>query len=388
MGADSNFKVDQSAVSQYNDERHKGIRYSEHQGETWDMLEAERKALAGRKAPTSSAASSGAASAAGTTIDVAQEQEMRAKQMAAAARLDAAAEGRGPSIAGSQLQAGIEASLKAQQAASATNAPRMGAALAMRNYQQGAAAQQQGAALGAAQIKAQEAQAAQAQYAQMVAAMRGQDQSIAAQQAGLTQQTSLANAGYQQQTNLANAGFQQQTSLANQQASLAHDANADAAAARWRAMQMAKDEDDRAAAQAYYGILDQGRADSRARKEASAARDQQMVADTAKVAAMAFAASDERVKTDIKPGGEKVEQFLRAVGAHDYEYKNPDAPLAGRGRFVSPMAQEIEKTEIGRSAVITEPGGRKIVDYGKLLGAITSSVAHVNRKVDALSGKR
>lgn len=85
--------------------------------------------------------------------------------------------------------------------------------------------------------------------------------------------------------------------------------------------------------------------------------------------------SDENLKTGIKDGSNQINSFLQAINAHSYEYKHPEQD--GVGRFVSPMAQELEKTELGKQAVINTPRG-KMVDYGRLSGVnlAASSVLH------------
>lgn len=85
--------------------------------------------------------------------------------------------------------------------------------------------------------------------------------------------------------------------------------------------------------------------------------------------------SDEDLKTSIKPGIKPIDQFLSTINAHSYKYKNPE--LDGKGTFVSPMAQELEQTELGKSAVIETPRG-KMVDYARLggIGLAASAVLY------------
>ena len=96
-------------------------------------------------------------------------------------------------------------------------------------------------------------------------------------------------------------------------------------------------------------------------------------------------ASDEKVKTEVEPGDKKVKELMDSIHAYDYTYKEPDMPGRGHGRFVSPMAQELEKTELGRSAVKDTPNG-KMVDYGKMLGAMLAADAVNNERLNKLEG--
>jgi len=91
--------------------------------------------------------------------------------------------------------------------------------------------------------------------------------------------------------------------------------------------------------------------------------------------------SDENAKTDVKNGGYQVQGFLDALNAHSYQYKDPKD---GVGRFVSPMAQELEKTAIGRSAVRQTEDGKKIVDYGRLGGIMLASQAFLNDRLNSI----
>jgi len=95
------------------------------------------------------------------------------------------------------------------------------------------------------------------------------------------------------------------------------------------------------------------------------------------------ALSDEDAKSDIDDP-EQLQGFLDSVHAHSYRYKDPDMPGAGHGTFVSPMAQEIESTDLGKSAVSTGPDGYKRVDYGKLQGTMLAGQAMLNERMNKL----
>jgi hypothetical protein len=94
--------------------------------------------------------------------------------------------------------------------------------------------------------------------------------------------------------------------------------------------------------------------------------------------------SDEREKKDIKDAGTKIDRFLRALGGHEYKYKDPKAKGAAKGKFVSPMAQELEKTELGKSMVVRQPDGTKMVDYQRGLGTILAAQARLNERLDTI----
>ncbi|MGD0331147.1 MAG: tail fiber domain-containing protein [Nitrososphaeria archaeon] len=97
-----------------------------------------------------------------------------------------------------------------------------------------------------------------------------------------------------------------------------------------------------------------------------------------------YATSDIRAKTNILPGKEELQEFLDALGIYSYEYKNKND---GDGRRISPMAQEIESTPLGKVAVSQRPDGIKYVDYGKLAGTQLAAIAMLNQKSKELEAK-
>lgn len=107
----------------------------------------------------------------------------------------------------------------------------------------------------------------------------------------------------------------------------------------------------------------------------------------AMLGAGALMASDVEAKEDFADAGPAIEEFLQSAQPAEYSYK-PEyqgSPLAGEGRFVSPMAQGLERSSIGRSMVINTPAG-KVVDYGKSFGAVLASLSHLNKKLNSVMG--
>ncbi len=87
--------------------------------------------------------------------------------------------------------------------------------------------------------------------------------------------------------------------------------------------------------------------------------------------------SDERAKTNVETSDSAGLELISNLGGHFYDYKEPEKH--GQGRFFGPMAQELEKSKAGRSAVV-ERGGRKMVDTGRLTLALAGAVASKHRK--------
>lgn len=90
--------------------------------------------------------------------------------------------------------------------------------------------------------------------------------------------------------------------------------------------------------------------------------------------------SDENTKEDIKPADNQVQAFLNAIKAHSYKYKDEKH---GVGTFTSPMAQELEETELGKQAVIETPEG-KMVNYARLGGVTLAATAMLNERLNKL----
>jgi hypothetical protein len=94
--------------------------------------------------------------------------------------------------------------------------------------------------------------------------------------------------------------------------------------------------------------------------------------------ATAGAGSDERIKKDIsRTPDAQVDDFLKAMESHNYRYKDP---AEGEGQRHGPMAQELEKSEMGRSVVKQGPDGVKRVDTDAFVLALAGAVARKMRQ--------
>ena len=81
----------------------------------------------------------------------------------------------------------------------------------------------------------------------------------------------------------------------------------------------------------------------------------------------------------------KVLDFLDKIKAYEYEYKDPKY---GAGKYLSPMAQDLEKSEIGKSMVVDTPEG-KMVDYARGAGAYLAAASNLNERLQKLEkGKK
>jgi len=96
--------------------------------------------------------------------------------------------------------------------------------------------------------------------------------------------------------------------------------------------------------------------------------------------------SDKTQKKDIKPASNSVNSFLEALAAREFAYKNESAPGAAPGHRVGIMAQDLEKSKLGKSMVKPGPAG-KSVDIAQALGASLAANAELHKRVKKLENK-
>lgn len=310
----------------------------------------------------------GAASMTGAAIGT----EGANRQESLASRLKAIAAG-GPSAGQSAMYANNDAAKRAMMA-SAFGKPGGAAGMrAARTTGNQAAYMDAATARQADIIGAQEQQAAMAQYGQLGAAMRSAD---------------IANADEYNRINMANAGFQQSAALANQDAALRWQQVNDQQKRMLLGMGVDLNQNEWDNRLGYYGAMRNREMDwLNARRQKDQMDNEKSAQAFMTVASAAAAASDRRSKTDIEPGDKDVSEFLSSIGAHSYRYKDPHMDGAAPGRHVSPMAQEIESTTIGRSAVKTGPDGVRRVDYARLIGAVLAGESYLHDRLNKLEGR-
>ena len=321
-------------------------------------LKAARMRARQRKAPT----------AAVTRMQTRPQQEVRGRQMSLADALAAQAAGEGPSLAARQLEEATGQNIAQSMALAAS--------------QRGATAGQ-----GLRQI-GQQTQLAQQQAARDAATMRIQEQLAAREQlGGVLSGTRAQDIGLSQ----SQAQLQQQRALANQQAALRAQELKDAQE-RFLTGQITQSElfDLERAMQfenlKYQAAMGDRAAVQAAFESAAKARGNLLsgIGSTVAAAAAAAPGSDKNMKKNIEePSKDKMQKFLDALKAYEYEYKEPDMPGAGEGKFISPMAQDMEKSELGKGMVMDTPEG-KMVDYGKAGGLMLGVASMLNERMDDL----
>ena len=98
--------------------------------------------------------------------------------------------------------------------------------------------------------------------------------------------------------------------------------------------------------------------------------------------------SDENVKTGVKEqknySTKMVSEFMEPLKSYNYKYKDSKySGDMGDKTYSSVMAQDLEKSKLGRQMVIDTPEG-KMVDYAKGIAPIMSSIAELNQRLKRL----
>jgi hypothetical protein len=102
-------------------------------------------------------------------------------------------------------------------------------------------------------------------------------------------------------------------------------------------------------------------------------------------AGAAMATSDENAKENIELGDKEIKSFLDAIKAYKYEYKDKED---GEGEFVSPMAQDLEKSKVGKKMVQEDESGKKMVNYdGHSLGSMLAAQGYMHKKIENIESK-
>ena len=288
----------------------------------------------------------------GTLLTPAQQQaqEVRGQQMTLGEQLAAQARGEGPSLAQMQLTQATDRGL-AQAAGMAASQRGVNPALAARMAQQSQADIARGAGRDAAMIRAQEQMSAQQQLGAHLAGVRGQD-------FGATEAERAERA----------AALQSQAGMRGQDIGVADSDRQAQMQARIAADQMGVQQ-----AVGMAGV--QGQAYQNAAQQR-----QGVLGGLAEGAATIAMLSDENKKENIRDGEKQLQNFIEAISAKAYEYKDSKD---GEGIHVSPMAQDLEKSTIGKSMVVDTPEG-KMVDYGKGFGAMLASQAMMNERMESI----
>lgn len=289
-----------------------------------------------------------------------------------------------------------------QQGASQFNAGQANdAASQQAQLQQAAALANQQAALGASTTSTTLAQqaaiansAAQNQTYQTNAQLQ---QGAALQNAQLGTQAAIANAGNQTSANtsssqlanavnLANANNQTQAGLT--QAQLQTQANIAGAnnqvstnALNQKAQQDLAANQLAAAGQA--GQTSVGAGDVAAKFADAEAKKEAALLGGLGTAGAALLASDRREKTDITKAEAEIAEFTSTLKPYAFRYREPEKPGRAPGQRFGIMAQDLEKSAVGRTLVREMEDGTKAIDVPQSIGAILATLSAMNRRIEA-----
>lgn len=103
------------------------------------------------------------------------------------------------------------------------------------------------------------------------------------------------------------------------------------------------------------------------------------------------ALSDERAKTSIKLADTDIAGFLDALSRtqnKSWRYKDPGDPRAGEGRRYGKMAQDLERSAVGRTFVRGDDDGTKVIDVKNAIGPMLAAIAQVNSRLSKLEKRR
>ena len=105
--------------------------------------------------------------------------------------------------------------------------------------------------------------------------------------------------------------------------------------------------------------------------------------------------SDEDMKKiDGAVSDEEIDQFLSSLEPAQYEYidealdkMEERTDTVSRGKKVGIMAQDLEKSKIGKQMVMEDEDGTKMVDGPQSVGALLAATASLNRRIKKLENK-
>jgi hypothetical protein len=276
--------------------------------------------------------------------------------------LSDAAMGQMPSRAEQMLQEQTDQAIGAYKA-QLLGDPNMNPALAQKMAGQNAAQMQAQAGRQMGQLRADEMAQARGQLAGAVQGFQGQD----LQRAGQEQQLNLANMQATNQMGQFNAGnVMQAHQLAEEMRNRGFGQDL-AESQGMREFESTK--------------LQKYMADQNAAASAAAGKRQMLGASISGLATLGAAAfSDQTLKEDIKKGDGEISEFLDALNAYKFKYKNKDI---GDGDYTGFMAQDAEKSRVGKEMVIDTPIG-KAIDTKRALMTALASAAHLNKRIKKL----
>ncbi len=357
---------------------------------------------------------------AAANIGNAETEASRAAQLANLEQLKAQAAGTAPSAASIAAQRQGELNLAQQNALMASRGTGANVGAALANIQRTGETGAMNLAANLQANKIAEQQQAQQTLGSALSGMRGQDIGMATSQAGLNQSANernaitglsvnMANTGAANRVNELNAGYGQAAAgtnvgIAADRAAQEASQNLSAAAAmagltgdQARAIADAVRSgrqltiEEQKLAQTLKIATDQMAVDKYGIDQGVAQKDRAsqndlfggLLSGLAGIAGKIITGSDKNLKKNIKPDVKnQIDEFMESARGVSYDYKNPEH---GEGQHISPLAQELAKSSIGKSMVIDTPAG-KMVNYGAGFGAVLAALNQHHEDIKKLKG--
>jgi len=96
----------------------------------------------------------------------------------------------------------------------------------------------------------------------------------------------------------------------------------------------------------------------------------------------------ENMNQTEKSGSEMVGEFLDALKSYTYNYKDKEnnGQKNPEGKVTSVMAQDLEKSKLGKQMVVDGPEG-KMVNYGQGMAPLFAAIAELNQRTKKLEKK-
>lgn len=94
--------------------------------------------------------------------------------------------------------------------------------------------------------------------------------------------------------------------------------------------------------------------------------------------------SDKNIKKDIKPASKEADEMLDKLKGYNFKYKDE---ANGEGERVGIMAQDLEKSKMGKKLVKDSPEGKSI-DVKNALGAIMAAQARLAERLKKIEKKK
>jgi len=77
-------------------------------------------------------------------------------------------------------------------------------------------------------------------------------------------------------------------------------------------------------------------------------------------------------------------KMAQQAPGYSFQYRNPSAQGAAPGQQFGVMAQDLERTPAGRSVVVQQPNGTKVVDTGRLSMQNTAAIGELGNEIEQL----